>query len=107
MTSNQAIPEVLSDKDARAIIEQNKDRANAINQKIYQNNARAEQGEKSLAALNARAMDMFGTCDPVEMAKIRDERMAQNAANVKAWLASIDEGEKKIEQINRSATAKP
>lgn len=98
-----SIPEKLSDADARKILDRVAPRARKISEDIVRNNARAEQGQQQMASLLAKAREHFGTEDPEQMRRILDERMAQNAQNVRAFIERLNDTETKLVAITQSA----
>lgn len=100
-----AVPDKLTDAEAREILDKVAPRAKKISDEINRANARAEQGQLQLAKANEKALSAFATDDPVKLRAILDERKANNATKVREYLASLDTTEAKTEDVKKSAMA--
>lgn len=87
------IPDVLTDAEARALLDMVAPRAKKINDDVVRNNTRAEQGQAQMATLLARAKEHFGTESIDEMRKILNERMMKNAQAVREYVEAIKKTE--------------
>lgn len=98
-----AIPDSLTDAEARKLLEQVAPRARKISDDIVRNNTKADQGLAQMKSLNAKAMEHFGTDDVQAIKKEQDERKRINAQRVRDYVESIETAAAKLAAVAQSA----
>ncbi len=104
-TDFPAVPDKLSDVEARRLLDQVAPRLRRLTETIAGNNARAEQGQEQAVALQARAMQHFGTGEPDKIRAELDMRSATNAQRVRALFEQMRQQEEAIQNMTKPLSA--
>lgn len=86
----------MDDIDLLRRFEEGKKKHAALNDRAIRVRAESEMAGKRLVELNKKAVETFGTSDPVEIQKKIDEVKALNQQKAMAFLSALAESERLI-----------
>lgn len=108
------IPDNLTESEARKILDDYAPQVRTLSEEIMRNNARAEQGEQAKAELMRKATEHFGVPDgkggkvipdgEAGVKRILTERTAENARNVRIYLADFFAAQEKVQALAKAAS---
>lgn len=108
-----AIPDKLSDAEARSLLEKYSPEVRELGNEIVRNNTRAEEGERNHKALMAKANEHFGVDDgkgnkvvpdgEEGVKRLLDERMSTNAQKVRDFFTELAAAKEKLAAVTNAA----
>ena len=108
-----AVPDKLTDAEARKILEQVAPQVRALSEEIVRNNTRAEEGQRNYNELMAKANEHFGQPDDTGkkvvpggedgVRKILEDRQISNAKKVQAFLNELSQTKQTMDNLSKNA----